>query len=50
MVVMHNHHINIDLEAKIKKTSYKVAGFFLIDKGNYINLLIIKPFKAGVTE
>ena len=49
MVVMHNHHIKIDLETS-KKNQLQGSWFFLIDKDNYINLLIIKPFKAGVTE
>ena len=33
-----------------KKASHKAAGKESIDQDNYINLLIIKPFKAGVTE
>ena len=48
MVVMHNHHIKIDLETS-KKNQLQGSWFFLIDKDNYINLLIIKPFKAGAT-
>ena len=34
-----------------QKSQLLVAGLIvLIDKSNYINLLILKPFKAGVTE
>ena len=33
-----------------KKASHKAAGKESIDQDNYINLLIIKPFKAGAKE
>tara|TARA_Y100001968_G_scaffold320272_1_gene353001 strand:+ start:309 stop:461 length:153 start_codon:yes stop_codon:yes gene_type:complete len=33
-----------------KKASYSVAGYRINRNNNYINLLIIKPFKAGATE
>ena len=35
---------------KIKKPAIIQLAIKLIDKFNYINLLIIKPFKAGAKE
>tara|TARA_Y100001968_G_scaffold158923_1_gene145366 strand:+ start:3370 stop:3600 length:231 start_codon:yes stop_codon:yes gene_type:complete len=45
-----NSKVNLKNRTEQKKPAKNKLAKELIDKHSYINLLIIKPFKAGATE